>query len=96
MQLMGQGLAEELNKNVSQLLDAFKRSADKPMNLKMAAEYLGVDERFMYKLNNRREIPFSKPGGKIVFYWKSKLDAWINKNRVASQEELERDDSLSE
>ena len=96
LRLMGEASVKELNKNVLQLLDEMKKVVNKPMILKLAAEYLGVSEKFLYKLNNRREIPYTKPGGKVVFYWKQDLDAWINKNRVASQEELERDDRISE
>jgi excisionase family DNA binding protein len=80
----------DLNKNVVQLIGLMQTIQDKPMSLRKAAEYLGVEQDFLYKLNSRKEIPYSKPGGKMVFYLTRDLDIWAKKNRVASQEELER------
>lgn len=87
---------EKFLKTSEELLSLSKKTVDKPMLLKYAAEYLQKNEDFMYKLNDRKEIPYSKPGGKLVYYWKSDLDKWINKNRIASQEELEATNETSD
>lgn len=61
-----------------------------------AAMYTGRTVRFMYGLNTRREIPYYKPNGKEVYYDKKDLDNWMSKNKVASQEEMERNANLKE
>lgn len=63
---------------------------NKPYSLKTAAEYLGVTVNYMYKRNDKNDIPYYKPSGKMVFYFKRDLDEWVRKNRVSSQAEMER------
>ena len=37
----------------------------------------------------RRAIPYYKPGGKLCFFAKEDLDAWMKRVRVKSQEEID-------
>jgi len=39
----------------------------------------------------RRVIPYYKPNGKLCFFDKAELEAWMKNIRVASQEELDRE-----
>lgn len=45
-----------------------------------AADYLGLSIHTIYSLTYYRKIKFSKPGGKLVYFAKADLDAWLNKN----------------
>ena len=56
-----------------------------------AAKYLGLRPSYLYKLMMRRAIPYYKPNGKLCFFDKSELEAWIKNIRVASQAELDRE-----
>ena len=38
----------------------------------------------------RRVIPYYKPNGKLCFFDKAKLEAWMKNVRVASQAELDQ------
>ena len=54
-----------------------------------AARYLGLKPSYLYKLMMRRAIPYSKPGGKLCFFAKADLDAWLTRVRVKSQSEID-------
>ena len=49
------------------------------MNTKEVAEYLGINEKHVYKLINDRKIPGTKITGKWLFP-KGLIDEWINKS----------------
>lgn len=55
-----------------------------------AARYLGITKSYLYKLTMGRKIPHSKPMGKMVYFDRLELEAWLRSNRVATNEELER------
>ena len=38
----------------------------------------------------RRVIPYYKPNGKLCFFDKAELEAWMKNVRIASQTELDR------
>ena len=54
-----------------------------------AAHYLGVKPSYLYKMMMRRTIPYYKPGGKLCFFAKDDLDAWLTSIRIKSQNEIE-------
>lgn len=47
-----------------------------------ACAYLGVSESLLYKLTSTKEIPHYKPRGKMVYFDKTELDAWLKQNNV--------------
>jgi excisionase family DNA binding protein len=53
-----------------------------------AARYMGVSRSYLYKLTMRREIPHYKPMGKMCYFNRRELEAWLQSNRVASDAEL--------
>lgn len=54
-----------------------------------AAQYLGVRPSYLYKMMMRRAIPYYKPGGKLCFFSRKDLDAWLTSIRIKSQSEIE-------
>lgn len=54
-----------------------------------AAKYLGLRPSYLYKLMMRRAIPYYKPNGKLCFFAREDLDAWLRRVRVKSQEEID-------
>lgn len=56
-----------------------------------AARYLGLKPSYLYKLMMRRAIPYYKPNGKLCFFSKEDLDAWLTNIRVKSQTEIDGD-----
>ena len=54
-----------------------------------AAKYLGLRPSYLYKLMMRRAIPYYKPNGKLCFFAREDLDAWLRRVRVKSQDEID-------
>lgn len=53
-----------------------------------AAAYMGVSKSYLYKLTMRKEIPHYKPMGKMCYFKRVELEAWLQSNRVATDSEL--------
>lgn len=55
------------------------------------AKYLGVSKSCLYKWTMTRQIPhYKSPTGKIVFFNRQEIEAWMQSNRVLTDAELER------
>lgn len=54
-----------------------------------ACEYTGISRSYLYKLTAAREIPHSKPNGKMIFFEKTKLNTWLLQNGRKSKSEIE-------
>ena len=61
------------------------------LNTKETAEYCGFRLSYFRKLMMRRTIPMYKPCGKLCFFKKEDLDAFLTGVRVSSQEEIDRE-----
>lgn len=58
------------------------------LNLEEAAKFMGIARSSLYKMTHEQAIPFYKPNGKMIFFEKTDLLAWVRQNRVASQHEI--------
>jgi excisionase family DNA binding protein len=59
------------------------------MNLDAAAKFLGIAKGYMYKLTSKRKIPHYKPLGKLCYFKRSDLEAFLQRNRIETADELE-------
>ena len=59
------------------------------MTSREAAEYCGFTLSYFRKLMMRRAIPMYKPGGKVCFFKREDLDAYLTGIRIASQDEID-------
>lgn len=53
-----------------------------------ACIYTGFSASYLYKLTATRQIPHSKPSGKLVFFDRAELENWLMGNRVATSAEI--------
>lgn len=54
------------------------------------ARYLGVSKSCLYKWTMTRQIPhYKSPTGKMCFFNRQEVEAWMQSNRVATDCELE-------
>ena len=60
------------------------------LNLRDAAEYSGLSKSHIYQLLTRKEIPYSKPGGKTVFIRKSDFDKFLLSNPVLTDDQVDK------
>ncbi|GAA3778022.1 hypothetical protein GCM10022271_07840 [Corallibacter vietnamensis] len=54
-----------------------------------ACEFLNISKSTMYKLTSSKSIPFSKPGGKNMYFLKSELEKFLLGKRQITNSELE-------
>lgn len=58
------------------------------LTLEEASQYTGLTKSTLYKLTHNRQIPYSKPQGKMCFFKRTDLDDWMMSNPVATTDEL--------
>lgn len=67
---------EDRLQRIEQLLAARKEV----LTLEEACLYTGISMHYMYKLTAAEKIPHSKPSGKMIYFERSKLNAWLLRN----------------
>lgn len=53
-----------------------------------ACIYMGVSKSFMYKCTSTNRIPHYKPSGRMIYFKKEDLSAWMLQNRISTAEEI--------
>ena len=53
-----------------------------------AARYMGVSKSYLYKLTMNATIPHYKPMGKMCYFNRLELEAWLQSNRVSTNAEI--------
>ena len=56
------------------------------LNMKDVCQCLDISQSLLYKLTCTGEIPHFKPRGKMIFFEKKELIAWIKRNKINDQE----------
>ena len=64
--------------------------AKEVMSTEEVAKYMGVSKSTIYKLTMTRQIPYYKPTGRMCYFKRSELEAWLLSNRVSTEEEIEQ------
>jgi len=59
------------------------------LNLDEAAAYLKLCKSTLYKKTSLRELPFYKPGGKLILFLKVDLEEYLAKHRYEPKSEIE-------
>lgn len=57
------------------------------LNMKELGQYLDISQSLLYKLTCSGEIPHFKPRGKMIFFEKKEIVAWIKKNHYCGAED---------
>lgn len=50
----------------------------------------GLSKSHLYKLTCTHKIPFYRPRGKVVYFDRAEVEAWMKQNRVTTQTEAEQ------
>lgn len=59
------------------------------LTFREAVIYFGFTENHLYKLTQKKKIPFNKPFGKKIWFSKSEVTEWIKAGRVAPDSEIQ-------
>lgn len=54
-----------------------------------ACVFSGLSKSYLYKLTSAQKIPHYKPSGKLIYFNREELEAWLLQNRVSTSDELE-------
>ncbi len=53
----------------------------------------GLSRSYIYKLTCKKEIPYYKPNGKLIYFDRQEVENWMKQNRVNSIAEAEQEAS---
>jgi len=53
-----------------------------------AAQFTGLSKSYLYKLTSAQKVPHYKPSGKLVYFNRDELTAWLLQNRVQTTDEI--------
>ena len=58
-----------------------------------ASKYLNLSKSYLYKLTSAQQIPHYKPQGKMIYFEKDALEAWLRQNPVKTQTQIAQEAS---
>lgn len=56
-----------------------------------AITFLNLSKSYLYKLTSGNLIPHYKPQGKMLYFEKSELEAWLRQNPVKTKTQIEQE-----
>lgn len=83
-------MTEELREVADLLTASVLISQKEVLSASEAATYMNVSLSHLYKLTAERKVPHFKPMGKMVYFNRLELESWLQRNRVATDAELEQ------
>ena len=58
------------------------------LNFDEAVAYSKLSPSFLYKLTSQQKISHYKPGGKLIYFNRLELEAWLFQNKVSTSDEI--------
>lgn len=59
------------------------------LTLDEVAAYTGLSKSYLYKLTANKRIPHYKPLGKLCFFNRAEVEAWLQARAITTADELE-------
>ena len=72
---------EELQKRIEAVEDILD-NAKEVLTVEEASRFMDIARSSLYKMTSDRSIPFYRPNGKMIYFEKADILAWIRQNRV--------------
>jgi excisionase family DNA binding protein len=76
---------------IERLLESQNLVQKDVFNFNETSEYLELSHSHLYKLTSTRQIPHFCPQGKKLYFNRQELDAWLQRNRLTTTEEIEKE-----
>ncbi len=84
-------MGEELGKLAELITANIIGTQKEVLTSEECAKYLGVSMSCLYKWTMSRQIPhYKSPTGKMCFFNRKEIEAWMQSCKVATDEELEQ------
>ena len=80
---------KDLNQLADYLTEATLLTQKEVLTSAEVAKYMGVSKAYLYKLTMKQLIPHYKPLGKLCYFQRAEVEAWLQSNRVATLSEIE-------
>lgn len=81
-------ILEKLNK-LEQRIGEQNLLMKEVLNFNDACNYLDISASHLYKLTSQKSIPHFCPQGKKLYFNRTELDEWLQRNRQSSADEIE-------
>ena len=78
----------QLDELAGLIASKLKLGFEEIMNIDELSSFIKLDRQTIYALTSKREIPYSKPTGKLLFL-KSEILQWLRDNHVDTIKEME-------
>lgn len=89
----------DINTQILAALDEVKRNtllaAKKVLNVDDVVTLTGMTKAYIYTLTSKREIPFYKPNGRLIFFNRDEIEAWMMRGKVTPDSETEEAAALA-
>lgn len=69
------------------LLKSSKCAEKEVLTFDEAVMYTGFTKSYLYKLTSTKQIPHSKPHGKLIFFNRKEIEFWLQSNKIQTDEE---------
>lgn len=80
--------SEELQVLADKISATLSINSKSILSIDEAASYLQMAKSTLYKKTMSRQIPFYRPCGKLIYFDRAELEAWVLENRIATDDEL--------
>lgn len=75
--------------NIEQMLTEQNLLKKDVLNFNETCQYLNVSQSHLYKLTSTRQVPHFCPQGKKLYFKRTELDTWLQRNRKSSADDIE-------
>lgn len=81
-------MEKDIEKRVEELEHLVYQSKN-VLSFEEASRFLNLSKSYLYKLTAANLIPHYKPQGKMLYFEKAELEAWLRRNPVKTRMEIE-------
>lgn len=72
---------------LEEILENLQQTSKEVYTFQEGCNYCGISSSFMYKQTSKGKIRYFKPEGKLIYFRKEDLDAWMLRNPQSTFEE---------
>jgi excisionase family DNA binding protein len=82
-------IIQKLN-NIEKLLESQSLLQKEVLNFNEACQYLDISQSHLYKLTSTKQVPHFCPQGKRLYFKRTELDDWLQRNRKSAADEIDQ------
>lgn len=79
---------DEIRTAVEQAVKGIGLASKEVLTFDEAAQFTGLAKSTLYKMTSGQKIPHYKPSGKLCYFNREELQAWLMQNRISTTDEI--------